>query len=342
MVVQVFIGEVVGDDEGAHGPPLVQVFVPVGHHALLDHPGHGGADLLGVDAQVVAVHQLEPDGIGDAAETQLDAVAIVDHLGGVTGHGLLRLSDGGILELIQGEVGLDDHIGHGHRQGAVSRQVGDMRVDLIDDLVGGVEGLHLPLQVAGYAAVAVLVHGGDAHHCHVGPLAAVELLAVVVQVDGEVAAHPGGVDLPEVGVVEEGLVVELVLQGGVGVDGILGAPPGHAGPQLHRVLGVDAVGNPVEVAQEEPGLAGVDGPDDAVSAVDEADGVLHGAQLALVDLLVGHALVFVAEVLLVLSVLFQHHIGDIPVVVFVVFVHTDVLLFLLRSPAKGPEFLVPL
>ena len=33
-------------------------------------------------------------------------------------------------------------------------------VDLIDDLVGGVEGLHLPLQVAGHAAVAVLVHGG--------------------------------------------------------------------------------------------------------------------------------------------------------------------------------------
>ena len=142
-----------------------------------------------------------------------------------------------------------------------------MGVDLIDDLVGGVEGLHLPLQVAGHAAVAVLVHGRDAHHRYVGPLAAVELLAVVVQVDGEVAAHAGGVDLPEVGVVEEGLVVELVLQGGVGVDGILRAPPGHAGPQLHRVLGVDAVGDPVEVAQEEPGLAGVDGPDDAVSAV---------------------------------------------------------------------------
>ena len=162
-----------------------------------------------------------------------------------------------------------------------------------------------------------------------------ELLAVVVQVDGEVAAHAGGVDLPEVGVVEEGLVVELVLQGGVGVNGILRTPPGHAGPQLHRVLGVDAVGDPVEVAQEEPGLAGVDGPDDAVSAVDEADGVLHGAQLALVDLLVGHALVFVAEVLLVLSVLFQHHIGDVPVIVFVVFVHERRLLFWMNSGKQG-------
>ena len=103
--------------------------------------------------------------------------------------------------------------------------MGDAGVDLVDDLIGGVEGLHLPLQVAGDAAVAVLVHGGHTHHDHVGPLA-VELLAIVVQVHGEIGGHAGGMDLPEVAVIEEGLVMELVLVRSIGVNRILRGPSG--------------------------------------------------------------------------------------------------------------------
>ena len=321
VVVHIVIGEVVGDDESTDGPTSVQVFIAVGDDAALDHVGHGSADLLGVDAQVVAVHQLEADGVGDAAEAQLDAVAVVNHLSSILSNGLLSLADGGILQLVQGQVGLDDDIGHSHGQGAVAGQVGDAGVDLEDDLIGGVEGLHLPLQIAGDAAVAVLVHAGHADNDDVGALAAVQLLAVVMQVYREISRHAGGMDLPEVAVIEESLVMELVLQLRVAVDLILTAPAVHAGPQLDGVIGVDAVSDAVEVAQEQTGLGAVDGPDDAVAALDEADGIFNGAQLAFIDLLVTHAGVSVAEVFLVLLVLFQHDVGDVTIIVFIVLIH---------------------
>ena len=197
----------------------------------------------------------------------------------------------------------------------------------------------------------MLVHGGHADNDHVGALGAVQLLAIVVQVLGEVSGHAGGMDLPEVAVIEEGLMMELVLQLGVGVDLILRAPTMHAGPQLDGVLGVDAVSDAVEVAQEQTGLGAVDGPDDAVAALDEADGIFNGAQLAFIDLLVTHAGVSVAEVFLVLLVLFQHDVGDVTLIVFIVLIHgtdTPYLLLFIRtvsceicqgSPEKRVRFL---
>ena len=86
--------------------------------------GHGGADLLGVDAQVVLLHQVEADGVGDAPEAQLDAVSVPHHLGDVAGDGLLLLPDGGILELVDGLVHLVEHVGHGHGQGVLPHTMG--------------------------------------------------------------------------------------------------------------------------------------------------------------------------------------------------------------------------
>ena len=299
----------------------------------------------------MAVHQLEADGVGDAAEAQLDAVAVMDHLSSILSDGLLSLADGGILQLVQGQVGLDDHVSHSNGQSAVAGQVRNGGVDLEDDLISRVEGLHLPLQVAGDTAISVLVHGGHADNDHVGALGAVQLLAIVVQVHGEVGGHAGGMDLPEVAVIEEGLVMELVLQLRIAVDLILTAPAVHTGPQFDGVLGVDAVSDAVEVAQEQTGLRAVDGPDDAVAALDEADGIFNGAQLAFIDLLVTHAGVSVAEVFLVLLVLFQHDVGDVTLIVFIVLIHgTDtpyLLLFIWTvsceicqgSPEKRVRFL---
>ena len=321
VVVDIVVGEVVSDDEGTDGPALVQVLVAVGDNAVLDHVSHGSTDLLGVDAQVMTVHQLKADGVGDAAEAQLDAVAVVDHLSSILSDGLLSLADGRILQLVQGQVGLDDHVSHSNGQSAVAGQVRNGGVDLEDDLISRVEGLHLPLQVAGDAAVAVLVHGGHTDNDHVGALGAVQLLAIVVQVHGEVSGHAGGMDLPEVAVIEEGLMMELVLQLGVGVDLILRAPTMHAGPQLDGVLGVDAVSNAVQVPQEQTGLAAMDGVDDAIAALDQGQGVVHGAQLALIDLLVGHAGIGIVQILLMLLVLLQHYIRNVALIVLVLLVH---------------------
>ena len=245
----------------------------------------------------------------------------MDHLSSILSDGLLSLADGGILQLVQGQVGLDDHVSHSNGQSAVAGQVRNGGVDLEDNLISRVEGLHLPLQIAGDAAVAVLVHGGHADNDHVGALAAVQLLAIVVQVHGEVGGHAGGMDLPEVAVIEEGLMMELVLQLGVGVDLILRAPTMHAGPQLDGVLGVDAVSDAVQVPQEQTGLAAMDGVDDAIAALDQGQGVVHGAQLALIDLLVGHAGIGIVQILLMLLVLLQHHIRNVALIVLVLLVH---------------------
>ena len=56
MLVHKVIEEVVPGDEGAHGDPLVDGLIPVGHRPAGHEMGHGGADLLGVDAQVVLFH----------------------------------------------------------------------------------------------------------------------------------------------------------------------------------------------------------------------------------------------------------------------------------------------
>ena len=245
----------------------------------------------------------------------------MDHLSSILSDGLLSLADGGILQLVQGQVGLDDHVSHSNGQSAVAGQVRNGGVDLEDDLISRVEGLHLPLQIAGDAAVAVLIHGGHADNDHVGALAAVQLLAIVVQVHGEVGGHAGGMDLPEVAVIEEGLMMELVLQLGVGVDLILRAPTMHAGPQLDGVLGVDAVSDAVQVPQEQTGLAAMDGVDDAIAALDQGQGVVHGAQLALIDLLVGHAGIGIVQILLMLLVLLQHYIRNVALIVLVLLVH---------------------
>ena len=127
--------------------------------------------------------------------------------------------------------------------------------------------------------------------------------------------------------------MELVLQLGVGVDLILRTPAVHAGPQLDGVVLIDAVGNAVQVPQEQTGLAAVDGVDDAVAGLDQSQSVLNGTQLALVDLFVGHALVGIVQILFMLLVLLQHYIRDITIIIFIMLEHIGcILLSLISTP----------
>ena len=95
MVVQIFIGKVVRNDEGTDRPALVQVFIPVGDNTLLDHVCHGSTNLLSVDTQVVTIHQFKPDGIRDATKAKLNAVTIVNHLSSVLATVFFSLAYGG-------------------------------------------------------------------------------------------------------------------------------------------------------------------------------------------------------------------------------------------------------
>ena len=321
MVVQIFIGKVVRNDEGTDRPALVQVFIPVGDNTLLDHVCHGSTNLLSVDAQVVTIHQFKPDGIRDATKAKLNAVTIVNHLSSVLGNGLFSLADGGILQLIQVQIRLNDHVSHCHGYSTLTGQVGNLGVDLKDDFICGIQRLHFPLQVTGHTAIAMLVHGGNTNHYHIRALAAMQFLAIVMQVDREIGAHAGGMNLPEVAIIEESLMMELILQLRIGMDFILRSPAVHTGPQLNRVVGINAVGNAVQIAIEETGFAAMDGVDNAIAALDNGQRVFHRAQLALVDFLMRHAGIDVIQILFMLLMLLQHDIRNVTIIVFMMFKH---------------------
>ena len=103
-----------------------------------------------------------------------------------------------------------------------------------DDFICGIQRLHFPLQVTGHTAIAMLVHGGNTNHYHIRALAAMQFLAIVMQVDREIGAHAGGMNLPEVAIIEESLMMELILQLRIGMDFILRSPAVHTGPQLKQ------------------------------------------------------------------------------------------------------------
>ena len=62
----------------AHMHTLIVGFASTGDNASLDEVCHGGGELLGVQAQIMLVHQVLADGIGDAADAHLDGIAVVD------------------------------------------------------------------------------------------------------------------------------------------------------------------------------------------------------------------------------------------------------------------------
>ena len=167
----------------------------------------------------------------------------------------------------------------------------------------------------------MLVHGRNTNHYHIRALAAMQFLAIVMQVDREIGAHAGGMNLPEGAIIEESLMMELILQLRIGMDFILRSPAVHTGPQLNRVVGINAVGNAVQIAIEETGFAAMDGVDNAIAALDNGQRVFHRAQLALVDFLMRHAGIDVIQILFMLLMLLQHDIRNVTIIVFMMFKH---------------------
>ena len=58
----------------------VHGLVLAGDIAPTDQIHHVGSEHLGVQTQIVLLSQLDREGVGQAADTQLDGVAVVDHV----------------------------------------------------------------------------------------------------------------------------------------------------------------------------------------------------------------------------------------------------------------------
>ena len=186
MVVHKVVEEGVSREEGPDSNAFVDGFIPVGYGATIDKMGHRSPDLFRVDTQIMLVHKVETDGIGDAAEAKLDTVAVLHELGDVACDGFFRGTDGRVLELVDGFIYLVEDVCHGDRQGALHPDGRGLGVDLKDDLISPVEIFQGHDQITAQVHIPMLVHGGDLGDEDVGRQTAPQFLAVIVLVDGEV------------------------------------------------------------------------------------------------------------------------------------------------------------
>jgi hypothetical protein len=79
--------------EGGHHLAGHEVLAPVGHRAALDQAQQAVADHLAVHAQVALALQLGHHRVRDAADADLQRVAVLDQRGHVAGDGLLHRPD---------------------------------------------------------------------------------------------------------------------------------------------------------------------------------------------------------------------------------------------------------
>jgi hypothetical protein len=119
-----------GDREDVPAP--VRALAPSGHHAFLDQVLHAGGEQLGVDAEVLAVGEAGGDGVGDAADPELERRA-VGHVrrDGLADHVVFG-GEGATLELDQRLAVLDDRVDLRDVQHGVAERSRHELVDLDD------------------------------------------------------------------------------------------------------------------------------------------------------------------------------------------------------------------
>ena len=274
MVVHEVVEEGISREEGPDSNAFVDGFIPVGYGATIDKMGHRSPDLFRVDTQIMLVHKVETDGIGDAAEAKLDTVAVLHELGDVACDGFFRGTDGRVLELIDGFIYLVEDVCHGDRQGALPPDGRGLGVDLKDDLISPVEIFQGHDQITAQVHIPMLVHGGDLSDEDVGRQTAPQFLAVIVLVDGEVGVKFSALGSHGPLVEKEGVVSEFSGQGCVSSHGIVIATDGV--PAVYT-LG-QAEGDGVQLAEKGFRLAAVGGPGETVAVFDKVQRILQRSQ----------------------------------------------------------------
>ena len=84
----------------------VDVLARAGDDAALYHLAHEVREHLGVDAEVVLVHEVARAGVRQRADAELDAVAVVDKLGHILADGVVQLARRGIGDGVDLVLGL--------------------------------------------------------------------------------------------------------------------------------------------------------------------------------------------------------------------------------------------
>ena len=284
VVVQILIQLMgaVGKYTNMHA--LIVGLTSTGDNAGINKVSHGGGELLGVQAQIVLVHQVLANGIGDTANAHLDGVAILDQRSDHFADLVLFGGGGNRSDAVLGGV---DFIQQGNClyrniRGAI--HIGQVGVDLNDDLLvllnGVLDGIVLDGLVHANIELAVLSHGRNLSGEDVAGLMTVDHAVVVGQVNGNEAGIQQLVSLTV------GRAIEVV----VAVDVAVHAGGHHEGITTNAALVDDNVVNTVsdlmEMAKQGFGLVVVVGAPDYVTGVNHIQSVLHGAFFGFVDFFV--------------------------------------------------------
>lgn len=282
IAVDELIKRLVAPDEAADGLAGVKVLAPVGDHAALHEPSGGGAEDLGIDAQIVLVVQGVRHGVGQVAQADLDGVAVPHQGSGVGCRLPLRLRGGELRWMGHGAVGFDQAVHLADVDFPARQQQRHMGVDLKDTDPGGGKGVVLDLHHRRKVEIPLFVHGRHRRGKHVR-LGVGNAAAQLMQVGRYIADAAISVVGPGLGVIKNAVDEKAAAIGGIGEKGI--ALLGDAGPHGH-------VPHPrcdgVQRAVQQHRLTGVGTADDGAAAVDEGQGVRHGAQFFLIELMGRH------------------------------------------------------
>ena len=284
VLVQEVVQAAVAQGKGGHDLALVDVLLAAGDDAGFHQVHDAVGDHLGVDAQVMLVHEALAHGIGDTADAQLDGVAVVDQAGDVSADGALHGSGLGRGDLGHGGVALHDEVHLADVNFVLAVDVGHIGRDLHDDHIGLLQQLTLLDKAGGHTEVAVLVHGSDGHHEHVHGVVVHPADDAVVEAGGEGVGQALAVGVAGGTHHEDAVGGEGLLAGGIGQEGIVTHT--QAADELDVVyLAVEGV----ELAEQAGGLVGGGAAADDVAVLDVAEGLLHGNQLGSVLRLIGHS-----------------------------------------------------
>jgi len=151
----------------------------------------------------------EQYGVGDAADAELQAGAVLDQTRDVPADGLFDRADVRRLQLDDRLLALDDDVDLGHVDERVAMGARHVRVDLRDHRLCDLGGRLGVVDRDAERTEAMLVGWGDVDQGHVGgQVALAEQLGDLAEEHGDVVAAPVLYRLPRAGADEERLVEE--------------------------------------------------------------------------------------------------------------------------------------
>ena len=272
IVVDVSVHILRADGEGRDADAGMDFLERIVDDALLDQADHAVGHRLGVEAEVLVVLDPVEDGVGDAADADLEAGAVRNLAGDVGADG--RLDGRGLAEghRERGDVAEDRRRNLALVDEAVAVEIGDVGAHQGDDVTGHLRGGNGDVGGDAEAAVAVLVGQGAGDERHIdGEFPAAEQGRHLAEEGGGHRAVTGGhvgalVGADEDGVHEERILVLRLAEGrGILVDvesggdghvAEFGVTAGEGFLQKNGDGGAALAGNGVAAADELDGFVG--------------------------------------------------------------------------------------